>query len=176
MTDPWRDRPYRKSQWFWATNLSGALGAMGTTGYLLLSAGASGADWPEMALTFVSLQILAIPIGILLAWVFVAPTLSRMMRTSISRARAALWGGGIGVALVGISTAFGRWRGWQQSRDDTFHSQIGGGDYIRSIDGILTPYGWYVLMMNSLAFIIVCVVSALLVQKFIGSGHSSDAH
>ncbi|MGJ8609620.1 MAG: hypothetical protein ACSHWY_00905 [Octadecabacter sp.] len=92
------------------------------------------------------------------------------MNRPISWARAALWGATISAIIALVSIAIGRYRGWRQSQDDTFHSQMGGGDFIRSVDGILTAYGWQQLAQNSAMFIGLGVAIALVLRALIGPG------
>jgi hypothetical protein len=72
--------------------------------------------------------------------------------------------------IAAISIAIGRYQGWRQSQNPNFNSQIGGGDFVRSVDGILTPYGWWSLAQNTVIFVFAGVVIALVVRAVIGAG------
>ncbi|MEM9846001.1 MAG: hypothetical protein AAF965_14465 [Pseudomonadota bacterium] len=118
------------------------------------------------------LTIVGLPIAIVVSFLAVGPALRKMMRKPVGFRTAATWGAGISAALAGLSIVWGRLRGWRMSIDDTRYAQTGGGDFIRSIDGILTPYGWQVLAQNTVAFIAWCTIGALLIRLAIGPGHA----
>ncbi|RBW59124.1 hypothetical protein DS906_09515 [Ruegeria sp. A3M17] len=124
---------------------------------------------------FMLFALFGLPLAFVIAWVFVAPTLRVMMRRQTSYTRAIRWGAAIALSFVVLSIAVGRFRGWRQSLDPTFHSQIGGGDYVRSVDGILTPYGWQVLAQNSALFILMCILVALVIRFIIGPGNADGS-
>ncbi|MCT4557875.1 MAG: hypothetical protein N4A61_07425 [Pelagimonas sp.] len=119
--------------------------------------------------------ILGLPIAYGCCWLIGRPILGILLRSPVSWSKAAGWGGAIAGIIAATSIAVGRYRGWRQWQDQTYHSQVGGGDYIRSIDGILTPYGWMVLGQNTLMFIALGMGVALIVRWRIGPGQSESA-
>lgn len=153
-------------------NLSAIFGWMATVSPFLVQ-GISTGQWGGLSGLMFGFAIVGIPLSFLIAWLVVAPFVRIMMQKNVSYFRAAYWGAGIGSGLVAASIAIGRFRGWRQSLDDSFYSRIGGGDGVSSIDGILTPYGWWVLAQRSAIFIVACVLVALLVRWVIGAGRSS---
>lgn len=64
----------------------------------------------------------------------------------------------------------GRFLGWMESIDDAGGSQIGGGDFVRSVDGILTPYGWLIVAQNTAIFIAIGASIGLIVRAAVGPG------
>lgn len=54
--------------------------------------------------------------------------------------------------------------------DPNSYSQVGGGEFTRSIDGILTPYGWLLLGQSVAIFIAGGVAIALFLRAVIGPG------
>lgn len=155
-----------------AVNLSAILGWFCVIGApMLFDLFQSGWDATLWSL-FQLLTLFGVPSAFLIAWIFVAPALRKMMRKPVTFFRAAYWGGAISTGLVLLSIAIGRLRGWHQSHNDNFDSQIGGGDFVRSVDGILTPYGWQILARNSLLFIAVCIFVAVVIRAIVGPGKS----
>ena len=114
--------------------------------------------------------LIGLPIAFLVAWIAVAPLLRTAMQKSMSVVRAAVWGGIISAIIVLASIVIGRLHGFLQSMNDRFDSQLGGGDYIREVDGILTAYGWWVVAQSSLMFILACVAGAVFIRLLIGPG------
>lgn len=110
------------------------------------------------------------PIAYGICWLVAAPVLRRLMKRSISWGVAAISGAGIAAIIAAIFIAIGRYRGWRASQDPNYSSIVGGGDFVRSVDGILTPYGWWVLAQNTLQFMVYGMVIALLVRWRIGPG------
>ncbi|MEM6759535.1 MAG: hypothetical protein AAF601_08665 [Pseudomonadota bacterium] len=88
------------------------------------------------------LALFGLPIALIARWVIGAPVLRHVMRQSVTWRAAVVWGALIAALIASLWIAFSQLRGWQQSLDPSTSSQIGGGDFVRSIDGILTPYGW----------------------------------
>ncbi|MEL7014396.1 MAG: hypothetical protein AAFO72_14110, partial [Pseudomonadota bacterium] len=114
--------------------------------------------------------VVGLPIAFVVSVVFVGPTLRKMMQQPIGFARAAIWGAGVSAGIAVFSIVLGRFNGLLMSLDDSRSAQIGGGNYIRSIDGILTPYGWQVVGQNSLGFIAWCTLGAMLIRLAVGPG------
>ena len=116
------------------------------------------------------LALFGLPIALLACWVIGAPILRYVMRRQVTWRAAGLWGAVIAAIIASLWIAFSRWRGLQQSRDPNSFSQIGGRDNIQSIDGILTPYGWWVLGLDTAAFVLSGAAVGLLVRWRIGPG------
>lgn len=114
--------------------------------------------------------LLGMPVAFAACWLVGAPVLARLMRRKVGWASAALWGALIALVMSLAWLAFARWLGWRQSLNPTAWSQIGGGDYIQSIDGILTPYGWWVAAQGHAAFVLLGAAVALAVRAIIGPG------
>lgn len=114
--------------------------------------------------------VVGLPIAFIVSYLVVGTALLKLMERPIGLARAAIWGASVSAGIACLSIALGRFRGWLMSMDDTRFAQIGGGEYIRSIDGILTPYGWQVLAQNTLSFIAWCTLGAVLIRLVIGPG------
>lgn len=161
--------PYTNRQWFWAVNLCGALGSSAAILQTVLPAVVYGGETHMLAALPIYL-FFGLPAGLLLAWVFVAYPLSILMRKPVNRLRAAFWGAGIGAFMAGVWVLLSRLNGLRISRDDSVFSQIGGDGAIRSLDGILTPYGRWMLAQNVAWFVLACAICAVVVQALIGEG------
>lgn len=151
---------YSRKQWAKAVNYSAVLGYLAVAGVPSVQSMNSG--------VIVGGAVLGIPFAFLCCWIFAAPVLKRLMQREISWFSAASWGAAIALLMAIVGIGIGRYRGWRQSNNPNFHAQIGGGDHVRSIDGILTPYGWLVLAQNTLIFVATGVLIALLVKWMIG--------
>lgn len=154
---------YSRNEWIRAVNISAVLG------------------WSCVALPFVSemgvsilplAAILGLPVAFIVCWVIVAPILKRLMRQAISLTSAAIWGAITSTILASVFIAFNRLREWRQSLNPETNSQLGGGEFIKSVNGILTPYGWQSLVQNTAVFVLLGVGIALIVRMFIGPGRS----
>ena len=159
------DRPpnaYTTKQWFWAVNLVAVLAA---STFLIPS---EIGERPRTAVLFPY----ALVIALIIAWVFVAPALAYAMRKPASWLRAAAWGGCVaaGIALVGFALA--TVQRLKAQADPTFDYTIGGGNYVRDVDGVLTPYGWWVVVQTNSLFIVLGVCIALVVRAVIGPGRT----
>ena len=150
---------YTHKQFVRAVNLSAFLGWLMVVAQLF----ARPSQLIPVAIAF-------LPITLLVCWVIVAPILRRVINKPISWFRAAFWGALIASLIAFLGIIIGRFLGWQQSINPNFSSQIGGGDYIRSVDGILTPYGWRVLVQSTVLFVLGGILSALIVRAVIGPG------
>lgn len=157
--------PYTRRQWVRAVNLSAVLGWLAVTGPSL------GPKLPFL----IYAAIFGLPIAFLVSWVITAPILKRVMRRSVSWSRAIVWGGALSLFFAAVSIAVGRYFGWRESVDPNSWSQIGGGAYIREIDGILTPYGWWRLALSTEIFVCSGIVIALILRAIIGPGLKTQA-
>jgi hypothetical protein len=109
-----------------------------------------------------------VPIAFGASWVISAPILKRLMQKKITWVGAAVWGGLITFLIALVSIIIGRLYGLM--RIPSF--QLGGGDKIREVDGILTANGWLMLGQRTAGFVAVGVLIALLVRAVIGPGRS----
>ena len=151
---------YSRKQWIQAVNLSAFLSYFAAVGVpSVLSANPGG---------IIGGAILGVPFAMLCCWVVGAPILKRVMQREISWISSASWGAAIAAVLATLNIAIGRYSGWRQSNNPNFNSRIGGDGYVRSIDGILTPYGWQVLVQNTVIFIATGAVIAIVVKWLVG--------
>lgn len=162
------EHPYTRKQWKRAVNLSAVLGWLVIA--VSISAGTSNAGLLQFVGIMIWAATVGLPIAFLASWLVSAPILKRLMRKNVSWFQAVLWGGAITFLIALTSIAIGRFRGWMQSVDSSSFSQIGGGDKIREIDGILTSYGWLILAQNTAMFVAAGMVIALVVRLAIGPG------
>ncbi|MEM8750742.1 MAG: hypothetical protein AAGF28_10595 [Pseudomonadota bacterium] len=112
--------------------------------------------------------VIGLPIAFLCCWLIGAPILKRAMKKKISWLGAICWGSAIAFVIALIGIAFGRYRGWRQSTNPNFNSQLGGGEYVREVDGILTTYGWLMLGKSTFMFVSMGAFVALLVWWIVG--------
>lgn len=129
--------------------------------------------WPRPEL-IVFVAPVGLPIAFAACWLFGAPILRRVMRRPVTWRGGAGWGAVNSGAMAAVAVAFGRLRGWLQSRNPTSWSQIGGGEFVQSIDGVLTPYGWQVLARDTGLFILLGVAIALILRALIGPGQAAQ--
>ena len=113
--------------------------------------------------------IFGLPIAAITAWILIPPILRRLMNNEITYLRAILVGLSVSLIVVLFSIGWGRWFGYQQSLNDNFNSSIGRGEFVSERDGILTAYGWQLLLERSLAFIIYCSACGLITRRIIGT-------
>jgi hypothetical protein len=114
--------------------------------------------------------VVGLPISFLVVWLIGGPILWRIMRKNVSWFEAACGGAFAALVLVAFSIAIGRFLGWLRFRNPNSWSQNGGGDFVTEIDGILTGYGWRMLALDSLKFVVLGVVVGLIVRGIIGPG------
>lgn len=151
---------YSRKQWIKAVNLSALLGYLAVIGVpSILNANPGG---------IIGGAFLGIPFALLCCWVVGAPILKHVMKKEISWISAASWGASIASVLATLSIAIGHYSGYRQSIDANFNSRVGGDGYVRSIDGIMTPYGWQVLAQNTLIFIATGALIAVVVKWLVG--------
>ncbi|WP_422372310.1 hypothetical protein [Hoeflea sp.] len=155
---------YTQKKLYWAVNLSAFLGWLIVVAYLTYPQSDPGI-WLMSA-------IIGLPVSYLVSWSVVAPTLRKIMRHPISWARAAYSGAKVSLLIATMAILIGRFLGWLESISPNISSQVGGGDRIRSIDGILTPYGWLMLAQSTVLFILGGVAIALILRAVIGPGEA----
>lgn len=96
------------------------------------------------------------------------------MARPVTLVRAALGGAGVAAILAVIAFMIRRLNSLRAYDDPTFHFQLGRGDLVREVDGILTPYGWLVLARSTALFILLGAAIGLLVRALIGPGFRRD--
>ncbi|MEP2716141.1 hypothetical protein [Pseudophaeobacter sp.] len=165
---PTAEHAYTRKQWKRAVNLSAFLGWLSIA--VPISAGMSNAGLFQFFGIMIWAAAIGLPIAFIASWLISAPILNRLMRKNISWFQAAVWGGAITCLIALASIAIGRFRGWRQSLDPSSFSRLGGGDKVREIDGILTPYGWLNLAQNTAIFVAIGIVISLVVRFAIGPG------
>lgn len=164
-----RDAAYTNFQHAMAVNLAAVLGWVAVS---VWSSAGSDAFWqPDFwLLAFV----IGLPVSMLFCWALGAAFLKKRMQNPISLISAMI----IGVRIAGIMAVIffviGRFMGLLSYLDKNSGFQIGGGDYIREIDGILTIYGWLILFQESVVFIFIGGVIGLLVRVVIGGGRQKN--
>jgi hypothetical protein len=147
---------YSRKQWVRAVNYSALLGYLALIGVpSILNA---NLGFVLVGATF------GIPGAFLCCWAVVAPILKRLMQNEMSWHSAAGWGAAVASILATLSIVIGRYAGWRQSNNPNFYSVQGGGKYVTSIDGILTPYGWQMLAQNTVVFILTGAIIAVSVR------------
>ena len=165
---PNAEHVYTRKQWKRAVNLSAVLGWLSIA--VPISAGMSSAGLLQFFGIMIWAAAIGLPIAFITSWLISAPILKRLMRKNISWFQAAIWGGAITFLIALASIAIGRFRGWMRSVDSSSFSQLGGGDEVREIDGILTSYGWLILAQNTAMFVAAGIVISLVIRFAIGPG------
>jgi hypothetical protein len=154
------DGPYTDRDLFWAVNGSAILGWLAVSAPVLL-------DKPAW-LPWVA--GIGLPTALVTCWIIARPVLGYVMQRSVSFPRAALVGAQAAALIALASIAVGRFLGWRQSLDDKFYSRIGGGDFVQEVDGILTPYGWQIVLQNSLLLVLIGAAIGVVIRLWIGPG------
>ncbi|MGB1234583.1 MAG: hypothetical protein ACPG5U_02480 [Planktomarina sp.] len=153
---------YTRKQWIKAVNFAAIFGTIGVLTPNILT----------HPLQILMLFPYAIIVGFLISWVFISPVLLFAMQRPASYVRAGTYGG-ISAALVAIlGFALAESNRWHVRNSSFTHNQIGGGDYIREIDGFVTPYGWQIIIQNNAAFVILGIAVGLLLRWIIGPGRN----
>jgi hypothetical protein len=158
---PYTDRDRRR-----ALFLAALLGWAGVTGLEFV-----GTDWNLFIGLLPFAAIFGLPVAFLATWLVGSPILRRAMRYQIGWRKAAKIGAFIAAIIVAISIIIGRLNGLRISYDPTFDFQLGGGDYVREVDGILTLYGWLIVAKNSAMFIALGAAIGLVVRATLGPGN-----
>ncbi len=151
---------YTRKEYVRAVNLSGVSACT-----LMLASAIPAAGWDIVgAIPFAFL------FGLPIVWITVGPILYYRMRSQVTWMAAATLGTGIGLLLVSLGFLRGQSRRRYAAENDSFNYQLGGGDFVRDIDGTLTEYGWQVLIQNNVLFVIMCLLCALIVRYSVGPG------
>ena len=120
--------------------------------------------------------LVGIPIALVVCWVFAAPFLWLLMARPIGWRRALRSGFMISTLMAIAGIVLARIQGWRAAHDDNSYFQLGGGDYVREVDGVLTPYGWLMTAWETLLFILAGCVAALIVRAIVGGGRRPEIH
>lgn len=158
--------PYTRKQWRRAVNLSAVLGWLVIA--VPVSARANNASLLQFLAVMAWAAAIGLPIAFLASWLISAPILQRLMRKNISWFQAVLWGAVITFLIALASIVIGRLHGLATLQP----SQLGGGDKVRVIDGMLTLYGWQVVAQNTAMFVAAGIVIAAVLRFAIGPGRS----
>ena len=118
--------------------------------------------------------IIGLPIAFFAVWVLGGGIIRWTMRQPVSWLRAASTGACVAAVAALLSVLIGRVNGYQISQDPRRSLQIGGGDYVQSIDGILTAYGWFLVAQNTAIFILLGALIGLFVRYVVGPGQQAD--
>jgi hypothetical protein len=70
--------------------------------------------------------------------------------------------------MAAIGFIWKYWSRWQANHDPNSSYQFGGGDFVRDIDGILTSYGQWAELQDTIRFVLIGAVVALVGRKIIG--------
>lgn len=163
--------PYSQSDLASAVKLSALFGWIGVIGVPLFSHMYSrGLDLDSVYLVF-WYALFGLPISLLICWLLVKPFLRLMMRRQITYVRAAIWGAGIAANLIALRLAIRLFRSWRMSQNPKSTSSFGDSFGTISINGAFTDYGWWLFAKNSLNFIVICILAALVVRLIIGPGN-----
>lgn len=109
--------------------------------------------------------VFGLPIAYVMCWLVGAPVLRRAMQRTISFPRAAFLGAVIGASIAVVRFVFVRLMGLWAWLDDSFSFRTA-----FEIDGILTPYGWWIEAQNSMVYIAIGAGIGVAVRWWIGSG------
>jgi hypothetical protein len=156
---------YSQRQLRWALILSALLGWGCVT---ILAIGIT--PWNRFLDLLPFAAVIGLPIAFLLTFLVGGPVLQRLAKAPFGWLQSGLGGAKIAAVIAAISIAMGRFRGWMQSLDPSRHSRLGGGDFVVEVDGILTPYGWYLLALRTMLFIGLGAMIGLFIRLVIGPG------
>jgi hypothetical protein len=152
----------------WTVNLAAVLGWTVVTALSLYPS--DPALIPQRLALVPWAALFGLPIAFIACWVVAAPILARVMRRSISWFSAAGWGAILGALIAAVGLAIDRLFALRAANDPNFGYQIGGGDFVQEIDGVLTSYGWWVKAQGFLYYVLIGVAVALVLRWIIGPG------
>lgn len=171
------DRPYSNWQRFWAVNLAALLGWIALVSAMLMFD--IGFNRYTLAKTLpgafdfvLFFAFFGLPPAFILSWLIGAPFIWRATRHPISYRRAFRLGAQVSAVIVILSIVIGRLNGLNTYLDENSFTQLGSGATTTEIDGILTLYGWMLLLLRSAAFIVMGGCIGLAVRGIIGPGTS----
>ena len=158
------ERPYTETDRTRALILSALLGWAAVT-IMQLGQG----SWTAILGLLPFAAVIGLPIAFLVTFVVASPILWHVMSKPVTWSRAAAWGAIIAAIIAAISILIGRLNGYRISQDPTFHFWTA-----REVDGILTPFGWKMLALDTVVFIAAGVAIGLLIRLVIGPGHKTN--
>jgi hypothetical protein len=161
---PYTDKDHRRAI------IAAAL--LGWTGVTVTELYAANASQLRFYLPFFA--AIGLPVAFLSTWLIGGTIIRRVMRRPVGWLRAAIAGASVAAVMAAVSILIGRLNGLRTSYDPTFDFRLGYGEYLREVDGILTPYGWLLLARNTAVFIALGAVVGLLVRVVIGPGRSAN--
>lgn len=125
--------------------------------------------WPQILGLLPFAAVIGLPIAFLVTFLLVGPILRRVMRRPVTWPRAATWGAIIATIIATISILIGRLNGYRISEDPTFNFWTA-----REVDGIVTPFGWKMLALDTGTFILAGAGIGLLIRLIIGPGRPTN--
>lgn len=119
---------------------------------------------------WVATALVGLPIAFATCWLIGAPILWWISRKNkkMSWSSAALWGAIISALIYLLYIAF--LVSSPLFRGPNSRSQIGGGEYTQSVNGVLTPYGWQLIAVDFVIFAMGSMAIALVIRWILGSG------
>ena len=114
--------------------------------------------------------IFGMPIAFILCWSVAAPILRRVMLRPVTWLRAVVWGAGIAAIFVSLAVSPFAIASLRDLVEPIGGAQLGYGDLSRMSDGVLTPYGWWLLAQSAAQFILAGVAVALIIRAKLGPG------
>ncbi|HMS95045.1 MAG TPA: hypothetical protein PKA03_07465 [Tabrizicola sp.] len=157
---PYTDTDRRK-----ALILAAVLGWVGVTVLVL-----AGLDSSLALFLLPFFAFMGLPVSFVATFLIGGPIVEWLMRRSVGWGRAAAGGGLVAGIFAAVVIALTRLKGFFDSQDPNFRSQLGGGDFVIEVNGILTPYGWLLLAQTTALFVALGAVIGLLVRVAIGPG------
>jgi hypothetical protein len=157
--------PYTEKDRRRALILAAVFGWTGVTGLVLASVNGS------LALFLLPVfAVLGLPIAFFATFFVAGPIVERAMRRPVGWARAAGCGAWVAAIFAAFVVAITRLKGFFDSQDPNYRSQLGGGDFVIEVNGILTPYGWLLLAQTTAIFVGLGAVIGLLIRLIVGPG------
>ena len=115
--------------------------------------------------------VIGLPLSFFATFFIGAPIAERVMRSPVGWGRAAAGGALVAAIFAAVVIALTRLKGLVDSLVPNFRSQLGGGDFVIEVNGILTPYGWLLLAQITAVFVALGAFIGLLVRVVIGPGN-----
>jgi hypothetical protein len=160
--------PYTEKDRRKALILSSVLGWTGVTVLVL-----AGLDSSHALFLLPFFAVIGLPVSFFATFLIGGPVVERFMRRPLGWGRAAAGGALVAAVFAAIVIAFTRLKGFFDSQDPNFRSQLGGGDFVIEVNGILSPYGWLLLAQTTAVFVALGAVIGLLIRLIIGPGRTT---
>ncbi|MGB3722111.1 MAG: hypothetical protein WA979_04745 [Pacificimonas sp.] len=117
--------------------------------------------------------VFGLPLAIFTCLLIGFPVWAISERRGLSSKRDAIKVGAVfGAILCFVVMFIQRLMGLREYLDDSFRSQWGGGAYIVSIDGLLTPYGWFLEIIDVAVFLCAGALAGYAAWKVSGLGRT----